>query len=348
MTFLENLLIGGAQFCYAPADDEGGAGGGGSDGADGGNDGGNESGSDGADGNDSGADEGGQDGGNESGDGADGEDGAADDGDKKKDSDSLLNALDDDEGQSFDFSTGEKPEGFPDEYWDAENNSVNAQALFEGLKKQEKIAKDLRAKMGKGDHKPPEKPENYKLELSEELQELVPEDDPLLKAARERAHSVGMSQEAFQTFVADIVGDMAKISEDMADENSPANEEARAEYIKEQIKQIGPNGPQVLRSVQSWANELKAEGVFNEQDVETMLEEGLTSARMVQMFNRLRSRMGGSDVPMDTIDDGLPPDTEIADTINAAYESKNPAKIRAAEQLLDKRRAAGRPEKLQF
>lgn len=343
MTILEKLLMGGATFCYAPADENGGAGGGGSDGGDDGG----ESGDQGADDNGSGTDNGGQDGAGESGDGDGGDDGAAGDG-KKKDSDSLLNAIDDDEGQTFDFSKGEKPEGFPDEFWDAEGNTVNAQALFDGLKKQEKIAKDLRAKMGKGAHKAPEKPEDYKLELSEELQAVVPQDDPLLAKARERAHARGMSQEDFQGFISDIIGDMAEISAAAADENSPANEAARAEYIKDQIKQIGPNGPQVLRAVQSWANELKAEGTFNEQDVETMLEEGLVSAKMVQMFNRLRSRMGGSQVPMDTIDDGLPPDTEIADMIDKAYESKDPAKIKAAEQMLDKRRAAGRPEKLQF
>ncbi|MGB0818089.1 MAG: capsid assembly protein [Candidatus Puniceispirillaceae bacterium] len=345
MTFLD-LMTGTSRFCYAPADDEGGAGGGGS--AD-----------DGGDAGDTGADDGGQDTGADDG-ASDGDDsGAGDDGDqgdgddagdkgKKKDGDNMLDALDDDEGVTFDFSGDEKPEGFPDEFWDEENNQPNAQALFDAMKKQEKRAEDLRAKMGKGAQKPPAKAEDYKLELPEELQELVPADDPLVAKARERAHKAGFSQEAFQGFMSEIIGDLAAQAEAMADPDSETNQAARAEYIKDEIKKIGPNGPQVLRSVESWAGELLAEGTFNEQDVQTLKEEGLVSAKMVQMFNRLRARMGGSEVPMDTIDDGLPPDSDIADMIDKAYQSKDAKKIREAEAMLDKRRAAGRPERLQI
>jgi len=345
MTFLEKFLMGGARMCYAPADENGG-GGGGSGGSDGGDADGSESGTDGAENQDNGADNGSQDGGDESGDGG-GDDGAADKG-KKKDSESLLDALEDGEGTAFDFSTGEKPEGFPDEYWDAEAKGPNAQALFEAVQKQEKIAKDLRAKMGKGSHKPPEKPEQYSFKPSEKAAEHIKDGDPLVAAAQKIAHKHGLSQQQYEGFMAEISDSMVDIAAQMGDESSPANEEARKAYIQEQIKAIGPNGPQVLRAVQSWANELKADGVFNEDDVDTMVNEGLTSAKMVQMFNRLRSRMGGSSVPMDTIDDGLPPDSEIADMIDKAYESKDAVKIRKAEQMLDKRRAAGRPEKLQF
>lgn len=270
------------------------------------------------------------------------------DGDSNKSGNSMLDALGDTDGLTFDFTTGEQPEGFPDEYWDAESNSVNAQALFDGLQKQEKIAKDLRAKMGKGEHKPPEKAQDYKLELSEDLQAVVPTDDPLLEKARERAHAHGMSQEAFQGFVSEIIGDMAELAASNADENSPANEAAREQYIKEQIEAIGPNGPQVLRSVQAWGNELLAEGTLSEDDVQTLQQEGLTSAKMVQLFNRLRSRMGGSDIPINAVDDGLPPDAEIADMVDKAYSAGDQAQIAKVEQILDKRRKAGRPERLQF
>lgn len=341
MTFLEKLLMGGAQMCYAPADENGGGGG-----SDGGDADGSESDADGAENQGTGADDGTQDGGDESGD-ADGGDAAGDKG-KKKDGTSLLDELEDGEGTTFDFSKGEKPEGFPDEYWDEDSKGPNAQALFDALQKQEKIAKDLRAKMGKGAHKPPEKPEQYTFKPSEKSAEHIKDGDPLVVAAQKVAHKHGLSQAQYEGFMADIVDNMVDMAAQMGDEASPANEEARKAYIKEQIAAIGPNGPQVLRAVQSWANEMKAEGVFSEDDVDTLVNEGLTSAKMVQMFNRLRSRMGGSSVPMDAVDDGLPPDAEIADTLNAAYESKDPAKIRKAEGLLDKRRAAGRPEKLQF
>lgn len=330
MTFLERLLMGGATFCYAP--DDGNSGGAGDTGGD-----------DAGDSSDSGTDTA------DTGDSDSNTDTSSSDSDSStKTGNSMLDALDDNEGIDFDFTTGEQPEGFPDEYWDAENGSVNAQALYEGLQKQEKIAKDLRAKMGKGDHKAPKDAKDYKLELSEELSAMVAEDDPLLGKAREVAHKFGMSQENFQGFMSEMMGSMAEAVAAAADENSPQNEEARKQYIKEQIDAIGPNGPRVLRAVESWGKELLAEGTFNEADVETFVNEGLTSAAMVQMLNRLRARMGGSDIPVEAVDDGLPPDSEIADMIEKAYESKDQAKINKVEKLLDDRRKAGRPEKLQF
>ncbi|MGB0817409.1 MAG: capsid assembly protein [Candidatus Puniceispirillaceae bacterium] len=332
MTFYERLLMGCAPFCFNEAGDGGDAGGGS----------GGEGGDDNADAGDNGGDDGQGNDGNEG--GADGKD--------NKSGDSLLDGLDDGDGVTFDFTTGEKPEGFPDDYWDAENGSVNAQALFDGLKKQEKIAKDLRAKMGKGEHKAPEKAEDYKLDLPEELQELVPADDPAVAKARERALAHGMSQEQFQGFMGEIIGDLAEIAQEAA-ENGGMSEEQKAEYVKEEIAKIGPNGPQVLRAVQSWGNELLAEGTFNEQDVETLKSEGLVSANMVALFNRLRARMGGSDIPMDGFDDGLPPDSEIAEKLNSmaekAKETGNHQEYMNYEaKIMEKRQKAGRPQLLQF
>lgn len=261
---------------------------------------------------------------------------------------SMLNALGDTDGLSFDFTTGEKPEGFPDEYWDADGGAVNAQALFDGLQKQEKIAKDLRAKMGRGDHKAPEKAEQYTFEKSEKSAEFINDDDPLVKAAQEVAHKHGLSQEQYAGFMAEISDRMVDIANEVGDENSPQAEAMREQYIKEQIEAIGPNGPQVLRAVQAWGQELLAEGAISEGDVETLQNEGLVSAKMVQLFNRLRSRMGGTDVPINAVDDGLPPDAEIADQIDKAYSSGDSAAIAKVEALLDKRRQAGRPERLQF
>lgn len=333
MTFIDDLLLGGARMCYAPADGDGGAGGG-DDSSDSGDD--SESRSDGAE----------NSGSNDDNDQNNGDTNLGDTSDKS--GNSMLDGLEDGDGVKFDFTGEEKPEGFPDEFWDAENKGVNAQALFEGLQKQEKIAKDLRSKMGKGEHKPPEKAADYKLELSEELSALVPSDDPLVLKAQERAHAHGMSQEAFQGFISEIIGDMAEMQAEQLDPNSEANEEARKAYVQEQIKEIGPNGAQVLRAVESWGGELLAEGRISEASLTAMKEEGMVSAPMVRFLNELRGSMGGSSIPIDMGDDGLPPDAEIADMIDKAYESKDAAKIRKTEELLDKRRKAGRPEQLQF
>jgi len=261
---------------------------------------------------------------------------------------SMLNGLEEGEGLSFDFTSGEKPEGFPDEYWNQDEGSVNVQALFEGHNKQEKIAKDLRAKMGKGTHKAPESSDEYSFTVPEGAEELFPSDDPIISSAKDAAHKFGLSQDQYEGFMGEVASSVLELQKNASDPNSEQNEVAMREHIQSEIKAIGPNGAQVLRAVDSWANELLSEGTLNEQDVETLREEGLTSAKMVQMFNRLRSRMGGGQIPSSSSDDGLPPDSEIADMINKAYESRDEKKIRKAEDMLDKRRQLGRPEKLSF
>ena len=270
---------------------------------------------------------------------------------KQGTSESLLDGIEEGDGLNFDFTTGERPEGFPEDYWNEEDGGVNAQKLFDDLKKQEKIAGDLRRKMGKGEHKAPENAEDYKLELSEELSELIPSDDPLLVKAKERAHQYGMSQEDFQGFIGEIISDMSELAGESADPEM--TEQAQKDYIQEQIKLIGPNGAQVLRSVESWGNELLAKGALSEGALETLKTEGMNSANMVKLMNEMRVVMGGGDVPVTPIDDGLPADKVIADKMNdlfeKARESGNSSEYdNYVADITERRKRAGRPDLLQF
>jgi hypothetical protein len=277
----------------------------------------------------------------------DGGDAGGSDDNGTKNSDSLLDNLEDGEGVEFDFSTGEKPEDFPDDYWDAENKAPNAQKLYEGLKKQEKIAADLRAKMGKGDHKAPKTADEYKFEPSEKSAEFMKDDDPLVKAARETAHKYGMSQEMFSGFISEISDHMVDIAAEIAENPPEYSEDQLKEMRQAEYKKIGENAPAVIRAVETFGKEMMSKGLFSESDLEAFKSMAVTGDQ-VRVLNKLRSQMGGSDIPMDMTDDGLPADAEIADMIDKAYASKDAAKIRKAEEMLDKRRAAGRPERLQF
>lgn len=269
------------------------------------------------------------------------------DGDNQNtDNDSLLDNLPDGDGLDLSGDLTEKPEGLDDKFWDADNNKVNQQALYDELQKSEKIAKDLRAKMGKGEHKPPEKAEDYKVELPEELADLMPADDPVLKAAQETAHKYGMSQDMFNGFMAEMTGHMAKIAGD--GEPAEMSDEQKADYIKQELGKLGDNGVRIARANDSFLNKMKAEGALSETGYNG-LRNAMQTAEAVQGLNELRASMGGGDaVPFDDVNDGLPPDPQIAQQLSDAYESGDQQKIAAAEQLLDKRRAAGRPEKLQF
>jgi len=262
------------------------------------------------------------------------------------DTGSLLGTVAPDEGIAFDFSTGDKPEGFPDEFWDAESKNPKIQDLFDGLKKNEKIAQDLRAKMGKGDHKAPKEATDYKFEASEKAAELIPADDPLVGAAQEIAHKHGMSQEMFSSFMAEMTDRMVDLQGEAAPAVEPTEAEI-AEVRQAEYAKIGENAPAVIRAVESWIHEQKSMGLFSEQDVE-IVKSMSTTGDQIRVLNKLRTLTGGNNIPMDSVGDGLQSDMEIAEIIDKAYSSGDQESVRKAEELLDRRRQAGRPERLQF
>lgn len=263
-------------------------------------------------------------------------------------SDSLLDSLDDGEGVDMDFTSGEKPEGLADEFWDEETNTPNVKAMYDAMKKQEQRANDLRSKLGKGVQKAPEKADDYTIDFSETASQHIPEDDPIVNAGKEVAHKYGLSQEQYAGFMAEMADKLVDHAEEMAANPPELTDEQRSEIKKAEYAKIGDNAPAVVRAVESWARGLHADGEFSEGDLEAFKTMAV-SGEQIRVLNKLRARMGGSnDIPMDAVDDGLPSDREIADMLDKAYAAKDQTAINKVEALLDKRRQAGRPEKLQF
>lgn len=271
--------------------------------------------------------------------------------------DSLLSDIDTAEENKMDFSQG-RPENFPEEFWDEESKAPRADAMFEALQKQEKIAKDLREKMGRGLHKPPESPDGYEFTIDEKYAELVPEDDPVLVKAREVAHKNGIPKELAEAFVNEMGNEIAAMREAQAKADAEAefgiSEEEmaaqEAEYRKAELAKI-PNGLQMARAVKTWADGLKESGHFTQNQYEAFQSMAQT-AEQLQILNGFRAMISGkSEIPVDGLDDGLPSDAEIADMIVAASEAAKTGdmtKQKKVDDLLTKRLAAGRPAKLQF
>lgn len=261
---------------------------------------------------------------------------------------SLLSGVED-EPKPLDFSQG-MPEGFPEEYWNTETNTPKADAMFEALQKQEKIAKDLREKMGRGLHKPPESPDGYELTIDEKYAELVPEDDPVLAKAREVAHKNGIPKELGEAFINEMIsqiGEMREAEPEISEEEMAAQE---AEYRKAELAKI-PNGLQMARAVKTWGENLKESGHFTEKQYNAFTSMAQT-AEQLQILNAFRAMISGkSEIPVDGLDDGLQSDAEIAEMIVQAAEKAKAGDMslqNKVDGLLDKRLAAGRPVKLQF
>jgi hypothetical protein len=263
--------------------------------------------------------------------------------------DSLLDGIDGEEGgdeiQALDFSKG-KPEGFPDELWDSEKNAPKADQLYKKLQEAENRAKGLRDKLARGEGKPPKDAKEYTVDAGDKGKALLKSDDPLLAEAQKIAHELKIPKETYGKFMGKLTDFLADHLEKMQ-EQGPAelSDEQKAEIRKAEYAKIGTNAVQVIKAVESWGRELKASGQLSEKELEAFKSMAMTGEQ-VRVLNKLRAMAGGGNaLPMDFSDDGLPSDEEIADLIG---NIKTEADERKVNELLDKRRRAGRPEKLQI
>lgn len=335
MSLLE-LLSGGSRICYAPEGDDG-AGGGGDAGA-----------GDNGDGGDNGA--GGEGDKGDAGGQGDAGTGGDDNGGAGGDNPSLLNDIPSDDLIELSLDMTEKPEGLDDSYWDEENGRLDVQKLFEDKQMGDKRIKDLRDKVAKGAPQALENVEDYKFELSETAKAAEVfdgDDDPLVAASQKLAHELGMPGDMYGEFMTKMTDQLVEIAGEMAANPPELTDDQKAEIRQAEYDKIGANAPAVIRAVETWAKELQSKGIFSEQDLEAYKSMAVTGEQ-VRALNKLRAAMGGSDIPMDLTTDGLPSDEEIYGLMEKANEANDPKLQAQVDELLNKRRAAGRPETLQL
>lgn len=263
--------------------------------------------------------------------------------------DSLLDGVDgDDDGgevTALDFSNG-KPEGFPDELWDSEKNAPKADGLYKKWQEAENRAKGLRDKLARGEGKPPKEAKDYTVDAGDKGKALLKADDPLIAEAQKIAHELKIPKETYGKFMGKLTDFLADHIEKMQ-EQGPAelSEDQKAEIRKAEYAKIGTNAVQVIKAVESWGRELKASGQFSEVELEAFKSMAMTGEQ-VRVLNKLRAMAGGGNaLPMDFSDDGLPSDDEIAELQAKVKTQEDQRKV---DELYDKRRRAGRPDKLQI
>jgi hypothetical protein len=200
--------------------------------------------------------------------------------------------------ESLDFSKG-RPESFPEDFWDSEKNSPAVDKLFSAYKQESERALGLRQKLSKGqwEGKAPEDVKEYALELDEKAKQFVPEDDPLLAAARNAAKEAGLPKEVFSKFMAPIMQQVVKLGEERALEQAEPSEEEKAEYRRQEIEKLGPGGARVVSAVSTFVKSMESSGKISPDDVKT-INQIASTADGVRVLNRFRSMLGGSDIPV--------------------------------------------------
>lgn len=241
-----------------------------------------------------------------------------------------------------------RPDGLDAALWDSESKTFNGQALYERLTASEKQSRDLREKMGRRGA-PPEKSDDYKVDVPADSPWTLEPNDPLLKAAKDIAYKYGLSQGQFGPFVKEFLDASQKINGEMA-EIVPTDEEIAAAKQAE-ISRIGPNGAAVIKAVSEFVRQNI--GVhFDSNSLET-IKSITATAEGVHFMNQVREMLGGSErIPMGRVDgqevSGLPSDAEIMSFIGSAeYQKGDAAAQQKVERWLDMRQKAGRPAYLQ-
>lgn len=249
---------------------------------------------------------------------------------------------------------GVRPEWLPESVWDAEKKAPKVDALLTEFQRADKIAKDLRVKLSKGEQNAPKTPDEYKAPVFEgddaALSKMLDPADPFIKSINGLAHEAGLSQRQYETFM----GKAAKLIAEQTKDSGASAEmtaEEKEDYRRQVYEEIGPGAAQMVTAVASHINTLYKQGQFSESEMKEIKAIG-SSADGLKVLNKFRVLMGGESIPtnVDALAiHGLPSDAEIGAVIGSEkYMSGDPETIGKVERWLDQRRQAGRPERLQF
>lgn len=169
---------------------------------------------------------------------------------------------------------GERPEGLPDELWNAEAKDINKAALLEAYQKEQKRVLDLRKTISKGIPKAPEKVEDYKLELEEDVKAFAPEGDPAVKVFTDVAHKHGLSQEQYKGVMNDYLKGLkaAGLAEPKTVETPEQKESREAaevkDFLAQEEKKLGDDGVRTLNEISSIVSDGFKNGSLNKDDLE--------------------------------------------------------------------------------
>lgn len=196
----------------------------------------------------------------------------------------------------------ERPEDFPDEFWDSESNMPKITDLYKAYQSESKQKSDLRSIISKGIGKPAESLEDYKLELDDGIQEYIPEDDVGIAAAKEAALDAGMPAEMFNKFVNKYISQLK--DSDLIEPPKPELSEEEQEILQkaqddkfrqEQLEILGEEGKKDMEMLKNEMIGLYKKGSLSDEDVEAF-QEAAYDAKGVRFLSKLIKRYRGEKV----------------------------------------------------
>jgi hypothetical protein len=206
----------------------------------------------------------------------------------------------------------EKPEYFPDKFWD-EKDGPDIEALV-------KSYNELQKKFSQGGHKAPK---DYDTNFLQD-QQIDAKEDPLVKEYTDWAKKYGITQEAYE--------DLAKT---FIDNNMALAERTQAD-LTEQKKMLGNKADERINSIMKFGDALKDKGVLSDQELEEF-DNMAGSALGVKVIEKIRSYYGEQPIPSvaPTEELGMSKDEIKAMVADPKY-GKDPAYTLRVEKLFEK------------
>lgn len=207
-----------------------------------------------------------------------------------------------------------RPEGLPEELWDHDTGTFKGNELFKAYQAEAKKALGLRQKLSEGLPKPPDKVEDYQIDIPDEISELVATDDATLDVVRQAAFSTGLSNDQLKSFVNLYLTGLADKGLINAEQGLTEEQKAQndAQYLEQEKAKLGPNANQILKGLDTWGHQLKSDGVLSEED-RNALRSMAHSAAEVRVLDKIRSLVSGEpNIPTVTAESsGLPSKEEL-------------------------------------
>jgi hypothetical protein len=184
-----------------------------------------------------------------------------------------------------------RPEGIPDELWDATSNDIKKDELIKAYEVEAKKAKDLRAIISKGIGKPAESLDEYStVVIDENLQKYVGVENPALEAAKEAAFEAGIPVDKLTDFLNKYLskggekGILAEATPRLTpEEQKTLQEAADKKFYDEQMKILGDEGQRQMKMLGNELGTLYQKGNISEKQLE-VLKASLYDAEAINAF----------------------------------------------------------------
>lgn len=215
----------------------------------------------------------------------------------------------DQQQQQADDQKGTRPEWLKnDKFWDAEKGQIRAEELHKSFSELEK-------KFHAGDHKAPDKPDGYKLNLNDEQKSVLfgksdvdakaMGDDPGIKALTQWGVKHKVSQDALNDLLGEYVGfvkpELEKVTIDITAEKAA----------------LGKNADAVIKNQMDFFGHLYRSGHINDKHLAELQILGETAAG-IQAIQKIREYYGEQPIPtnLNTSGEGMPSREELSAMLN--------------------------------